>query len=88
MARIDFVGTSRDEHSVAKARKAIEEAGIGVSGTKVDIGDPVEKIIEEGRSYSVIVMSSTSRKGLRRFFTTSTSYKVLEKAHNSVMIAR
>lgn len=76
------------EAAVANARKAIEELGIELSGVKVDIGDPVEKIIDEGRKYSVIVMSSTSTRGLRRFFTVSTSYRVLERAHNSVMIAR
>lgn len=76
------------EAAVANAEKAIEEVGIRISGKKVDIGDPVEKIIEEGKNYSVIVMSSTSRTGLRRFFTTSPSFEVLQKAHNSVMIAR
>lgn len=76
------------EAAVANAEKAIEKVGIRISGKKVDIGDPVEKIIEEGKSYSVIVMSSTSRTGLRRFFTTSPSFEVLQRAYNSVMIAR
>jgi len=76
------------EAAVASAEKAIREVGIRVSGKKIDIGDPVEKIIEEGRQYSVIVMSSTARTGLRRFFTSSTSFQVLQRARNSVMIAR
>lgn len=74
--------------AVANAEKAIKKAGIRVSGKKVEIGDPVERIIEEGANYSVIVMSSTSRTGLRRFFTTSPSFSVLQRAKNSVMIAR
>ncbi len=76
------------EAAVANAEKAIREVGIRVSGKKIEIGDPVEKIIEEGRQYSVIVMSSTARTGLRRFFTSSTSFQVLQRARNSVMIAR
>lgn len=76
------------EAAIENARKAIEEVGVRISGKKVEIGDPVEKIIEEGKAYSVIVMSSTSRTGLRRFFTTSPSFEVLQRAHNSVMIAR
>lgn len=76
------------EAAIANAEKAIEEVGIAISGKKVEIGDPVEKIIEEGRGYSVIVMSSTSRTGLRRFFSTSPSFEVLQHARNSVMIAR
>lgn len=74
--------------AVANAEKAINQVGIRVSGKKVEVGDPVEKIVEEGRNYSVIVMSSTSRTGLRRFFTTSPSFSVLQRARNSVMIAR
>jgi nucleotide-binding universal stress UspA family protein len=76
------------EAAVANAEKAIEEVGVRISGKKVEIGDPVEKIIDEGKQYSVIVMSSTTKTGLRRFFVTSTSYEVLQRAQNSVMIAR
>ncbi len=77
------------EAALAKARKAIEEEGIGISGEKVALGDAVEAIIEEGRSYSVIVVSApTRKKGWRRFFTSSVAFNVLERAYNSVMIAR
>ncbi len=76
------------EVAVANAERAIRQVGIRISGKKIEIGDPVEKIIEEGRQYSVIVMSSTEKTGLRRFFTTSTSFDVLQRARNSVMIAR
>ncbi|MGI9381881.1 MAG: universal stress protein [Methyloligellaceae bacterium] len=76
------------ETAVANAKAAIEEVGVNISGAKVDIGDPVDKIVEEGRDYSVIVMSSSARTGLRRFFTTGVSFEVLQRAHNSVMIAR
>ncbi|MEL6288402.1 MAG: universal stress protein [Pseudomonadota bacterium] len=77
------------EVAIAAATEAIGELGINVSGAKVAIGDPVETIVDEGKNYSVIVMSASRQKaGWRRFFTTSVAYKVLEKAHNSVMIAR
>ena len=75
--------------AVAAARAAIEEVGIKVSGEKVVVGDPVESIVEEGRNYSVTVLSAARRRtGWRRFFTTSVAYKVLEHAKSSVMIAR
>lgn len=75
--------------AIERAEEAIKEVGINVSGTKTVIGDPIETIIEEGKNYSVIVMSAARQKSAwRRFFTTSTAYKVLERAHNSVMIAR
>lgn len=76
------------KEAIARARKAIEELGVGVSGETIEVGDPVEKIVEAGREYSVIVMSGTTRKGWRRFFTSSVAYQVLERAQNSVMIAR
>lgn len=80
------LGTARE--AVDAAAAAITEIGVPIFGSKVDLGDPVEKIIQEGRKYSVIVMSSRSVRGLRRFFTTGTSFRVLQRAHNSVMIAR
>ncbi len=82
--------TERDEakEAITKARAAIEELGVGVSGETIEIGDPVERIVKAGRDYSVIVLSGATQKGWRRFFTSSVSYRVLEKAQNSVMIAR
>lgn len=77
------------EHAIATAKSEIEKLGILVSGEKIVIGDPVESIVEEGKDYSVIVLSpSTKAVGWRRFFTSGVSYKVLQQAHNSVMIAR
>lgn len=71
-----------------KAREAVEDAGLQVAGEKMEIGDPVENILAEGRKYSLIVLADSSVKGLRRFFQTSVAYEVMEKADNSVMIMR
>ncbi len=77
------------ERAIAQAKQAIEEVGIKISGEKVVIGDPVEKIVEEGKNYSVIVLSApTKKQGWRRLFATSVANRVLENAHNTVMIAR
>ena len=85
----DETEQEKAKRAIAQAKLAIEEAGIKISGEKFVIGDPVEKIVEEGRNYSVIVLSApTKKKGWRRLFVTSVANRVLEKAHNSVMIAR
>jgi len=73
---------------VARAKAAIEAAGMQVVSDSVEIGNPVDKILEQGRKYSLIVLADTSVKGLRRFFQTSVAYEVLERAENSVMIVR
>ncbi|MCF6292805.1 MAG: universal stress protein [Robiginitomaculum sp.] len=73
---------------VARAKAAIEAAGMQVVSDSVEIGNPVEKILEQGRKYSLIVLADTSVKGLRRFFQTSVAYEVLQRAENSVMIVR
>ena len=67
---------------------SFEEMDLAIAGEKVEVGDPVSKIIEEGRSYSLIVLSASKKVGLKRLFGTSVASKVLEKAHNSVMIVR
>lgn len=86
---------ARDEDEMDKAKSvignakaAIESAGLTIAGESIDMGDPVECIIGKGRNYSLIVLSDTSAKGLRRFFTSSVAYEVLQKAANSVMIVR
>ena len=76
------------KHAVAMAKSAIEQMDLAIAGEKVEVGDPVSKIIEEGRGYSLIVLSASEKVGLRRLFGTSFASKVLEKAHNSVMIVR
>jgi len=86
---LDETEVENAERAITKAKVEMEKSGISVSGEKVVIGDPVESIIEEGKSYSVIVLSPSTRAvGWRRFFTTGVAYKVLQHAHNSVMIAR
>lgn len=84
----DETEVAEAKQAIASAKAAIEELGVGVSGETVEIGDPVDKIVEVGRDYSVIVLSGATQTGWRRFFTNSVAYKVLEKAQNSVMIAR
>lgn len=76
------------EQAIERAKKAIEDADVKVVDSWVDVGDPVEKIIEKGKNFSVIVMADSSVKGFRRFFQTSVAYEVLKHAYNSVMIIR
>lgn len=77
------------KRAVARARAAIREAGLNVSGASALIGDPVDTIVEEGKKHSVIVVSRFKRRtGWRQVFSNSVAYKVLTRARNSVMIAR
>ncbi len=73
---------------IANAKAAIMDAGLSIASEAIDMGDPVECIVGKGRKYSLIVLADTSVKGVRRFFTTSVAYEVLQKAANSVMIVR
>ena len=73
---------------VAKAEIMLNELGIDVLEKIVRIGNPVNEIIDAGPDYSLIVVSESSKSGLKRFFMGSVAFKVMENAHNSVMIAR
>ncbi len=76
------------EEAIAKARAAIEGAGVEVVDAWTAVGDPEKVIIERGKDFSVIVMADSSVKGFRRFFQSSVAYHVLQHAFNSVMIIR
>ncbi len=52
------------------------------------VGDPVAEIVELSPDYSVTVLADARTSRLRRFFASSITYKVLQKAHNSVLIVR
>ena len=66
----------------------LKELGIEVKETIIRVGNPVDEIIEVGPDYSLIVVSESGKTGLHRFFMGSVAFKVMENAHNSVMIVR
>jgi nucleotide-binding universal stress UspA family protein len=74
--------------NVEKAEKMLKKLGIEVKETIIRVGNPVDEIIEAGPNYSLIVVSESGKTGLQRFFMGSVAFKVMENAHNSVMIAR
>ncbi len=85
---LDVEGEEQAADNVARAKEMLENLGIEVAETLIRVGSPVEEIIEAGPDFSLIVVSDTSKTGLRRFFMGSVAFKVMENAHNSVMIVR
>ena len=85
---LDVEAEDEAKANVDKAKKALEDMGIKVQETIVKVGNPVDEIIEAGPDYSLIVVSESGRTGLQRFFMGSVAFKVMENAHNSVMIVR
>ncbi len=92
---ISLMSVAMDEEGEADAREAVDKAeeilkemNVEIAEKIVRVGNPVEEIIEAGPDYSLIVVSGSAKSGLRRFFMGSVSFKVMEKAYNSVMIAR
>ena len=85
---LDVEGEEQAADNVAQAKEMLENLGIEVAETLTRVGNPVEEIIEAGPDFSLIVVSDTSKTGLRRFFMGSVAFKVMEDAHNSVMIVR
>ena len=85
---LDVEAEDEAKANVDKAKKALKDMGIKVKETIVKVGNPVDAIIEAGPDYSLIVVSESGRTGLQRFFMGSVAFKVMENAHNSVMIVR
>lgn len=52
----------------------------------ISIGNPAQSIVEEGKDYDIIVMSTHGRTGFTRFFLGSVSEKVLRMSHVPVLI--
>jgi nucleotide-binding universal stress UspA family protein len=52
----------------------------------ISIGNPAQSIVEEGKDYDMIVMTTHGRTGFSRFFLGSVSEKVLRTSHVPVLI--
>ena len=76
------------EKMLKTAKKTLEDHGYAVASVQMELGDPVARIIEHGKSHSLIVMAPSKHSFLKRMFLGSISNAVLKKASNSVMIVR
>ena len=94
-SKLTVMAVSNDKEGVGEAQNNIELAikelktnGIDAINSFVRVGNPFEEIIKAGKDYSVIVLGSTGKTSLERFFLGSVSFKVMEYAKNSVIITR
>ncbi len=92
---ITLFSAAPTRHEQKRARKAVDAAAsllekldIPVKETMVAIGDPVEKIVERGSKYMVIVVSDEGRSRLHRIFFGSTASEVARRATTSVLDVR
>ena len=92
---VSLLSVAQDVESEPEAKRVVEETkakllerGIKVVEAITKVGNPVEEIIETGAGHSVIVLSETSKTGLKRFFMGSVAFSVMQDAKNSVMIVR
>ncbi len=84
----DDEGEAAAKDNVERAKKMLAAMDIAVEKTFVRTGNAVEHIVGIGCDFSVIAVSDTGKTGLTRFFMGSVAFKVLNTAHNSVMIVR
>ena len=94
-SKLSVMSVSRDIEGEAEARTnvnlAVEELksfGVVTVNAFTRIGNPFEEIINAGKNYSFIVVGSTGKTSIQRFFMGSVSFKVMEYAKNSVIITR
>ena len=76
------------QKAVNNARKLLDDLNVNVVETLTRVGNAVEEIVETGPDYSLIVLADGGKNGLERFFVGSVALKVMQSAHNSVMVVR
>ena len=94
-SKLSVMSVARDVEGEVEAQKNVDIAvaelrasGVGVVNTFTRVGNPFEEIIQAGKDYSFIVVGSTGKTGLQRFFLGSVSFKVMEYSETSVIITR
>lgn len=92
---ISLMSVAQDVESEIVAKKAVNDArkllvdmGVNAEETIVKVGNPVDEIIEEGANYSLIALAESNKSRLERFLVGSVALKVMQNAHNSVLIIR
>ena len=85
---LDVEGKDEAQTHVETARKELAAMDIEVVNAITCVGTPVDEIIDAGTDYSVIVLSDSGKKGLKRLFMGSVATKVLQEAYTSVMVVR
>ncbi|MDZ7681956.1 MAG: universal stress protein [Fodinibius sp.] len=84
MENYDEIEQALHERLGELAREHIDPAL--VTNPLISIGNPAQSIVEEGKDYDMIVMSTHGRTGFSRFFLGSVSEKVLRTSHVPVLI--
>ena len=94
-SKLSVMSVARDVEGEVEAQKNVDVAvaelrasGVEVVNTFTRVGNPFEEIIEAGKDYSFIVVGSTGKTSLQRFFLGSVSFKVMEYSETSVIITR
>jgi nucleotide-binding universal stress UspA family protein len=81
-------GRGAAEEAVANAKALLKAMGIGVTETKVAVGDPAQEIVETGSLYRVIVVTDEGRSRLQRLIRGSVASSVMRFARTSVLDVR
>ncbi len=84
----DDESQEESEAAIALGTRILEEYDMTAASTKIDKGHTVERIIEEGRKYSIIVISPSRQGWLKSMVFGNATNDILTKAKNSVLIAR
>lgn len=84
----DEDGLPAAQNALERAQEVVEKAGAKVTEKTAEVGNPVSRITERGKDYSLIVISATEKSKLKQMFLGSVSHSILKKAKNSVMIVR
>ncbi len=81
-------GKDEAKAAIALGTRILEEYDMTAADTKIEVGDPVERIIAAGRDYSLTVISPSRQGWLKSMVFGNATNDILTKAKNSVLIAR
>ena len=84
----DMAARSEAENAMAEARAILQEIEIPIESAMVEVGSPVETIIEAGKDHDVIVVSDSGKSRLKRFLVGSVAFSVMGHLRTSVLNVR
>jgi len=85
---LDVESKEEAKSYVETAKKELAAMDIEVVNAITCVGTPVDEIIDVGSDYSVIVLSDSGNRGLKRLIMGSVATKILQESYTSVMIVK
>ena len=76
------------DKKLLQTRERLAKKGVKLRKTLVEVGDPVEKVIEACEGFYIVSVSDLAKKSIKNYFTKNVALSIMAKSSISVLNVR